>query len=834
MGTPTNLTPMLVQYLEMKRLHPDSILFYRMGDFYEMFFEDALKAAPILEVQLTCRDKNAAEPIPMCGVPHHSAISYIQKLLQSGHKVALCEQLEDPATTKGLVKRDVVRVLTPALIGDPDLVSEDQKYHLLAIVQTARGIGLGILDLLDCQLRLGQCADVAGVEEVLCEYRPREILTNDATADAAWFTTQAKTFNGLVTRRSGFFSDDEDLTKVAHRALVSYLEETQKTTKLPSLGEARPLFSRSKLRLDSVTLTSLEIVRPAVEGGKSLAETVDQTSTPMGRRLLRDWLRQPSCDAREIESRWDAVETLLNDRALADALRAILSPMRDLERLSMKTALGLAMPRDLVAIREALKRVPELVSVLQASQCAPLTGRATELNPLTSLTAYLEAALEDPAPATFREGGIFRSTFKPEIAEYRSLSHDAKTLIVAMEERERARTGIASLKIKFNRVFGYTIEITNSYLSKVPADYTRKQTISTGERFITEELKSFEERVVSAEHKLKALEESLFLEARAGVAAAAPSLTRNARLIAELDVLLGFARNARHRGYYRPRLNSDGRLFVEDGRHPVVENLLPAGTYVPNTVELCPETARTLIITGPNMGGKSTIMRQVALTSILAQAGSFVPAKSADLPILDAVFTRIGSSDDLAKGRSTFMVEMTEVARILKTATPNSLILIDEIGRGTSTYDGLSLAWSLLEFLHTQVRAKTLFATHFHEITALETALPGLRNFNVLVEKWKEDVVFLYKLAPGICNRSYGIEVAKLAGLPSEVLLRARDIQGLLESQSQRGNRVRSAALSGHAKQLGLFEGQDPLETPAPLETHLNQKRPLTEKSLKN
>lgn len=820
MGVPTNLTPMLVQYLDLKRQHPDSILFYRMGDFYEMFFEDAKIAAPILELQLTARDKNAAEPIPMCGLPHHSAIAYIQKLLAAGHKIAICEQIEDPASAKGIVKRDVVRVLTPALVGDPELVSEDQKYQLLAIHAAKDGrFGLCLLDLLDNEIRAGIAEQIAGVEQVLGEYAPREILTDSVTAKSDWL--QKLTFGNskrLVTERSAFFEVGTDPVTVARGALLRYLQETQRTETLPTLGEPRPLFSPSWLAMDGVTLSSLEITRAATEEGKSLAQTVDETVTPMGRRLLRDWLNQPSRDKAEVIGRHDAVEAMVGTPDLADFLRTTLQPVRDLERLATKTALGLAMPRDLVAIREVLSRLPDLKAGLATAPCLSLVRLGETLNPLPELTAHLHAALEDLAPGTYREGGIFRAEFNPQIAEYRSLSHDAKSTIAAMEDRERTRTGIAGLKIKFNRVFGYTIEITNSHLSRVPSDYIRKQTISTGERFITEELKAFEEKVISADHRLKTLEETLFLETRQKVAAVASILSTNARVLAQLDVLQGFAKIARERAYRRPQWNESGLLDIQEGRHPVVESLLPPGKYVPNSIRLCPNESRTLIITGPNMGGKSTIMRQVALICVLAQAGCFVPAASADLPWLDAIFTRIGASDDLAKGRSTFMVEMTEVARILNAATPQSLILIDEIGRGTSTYDGLSLAWSLLEYLHQKVRAKTLFATHFHEITALETALPGLKNTNVLVEKWKEDVVFLYKLAPGICNRSYGIEVARLAGLPSEVLLRAKDIQGLLETQSQRGGKSRHAALAQHTNQMGFFDEQESPETLTPLD----------------
>ncbi len=816
MGNPAPLTPMLAQYLDLKRQYADAILFYRMGDFYEMFFDDAKLAAPVLEVQLTSRDKNADNPIAMCGVPHHSAMGYIQKLLNAGHKVALCEQLENPASAKGIVKRDVVRVLTPSLIGDPDLAREDQSYYLLSLSHKDGRYGICVFDLLDGTLRSGSASSWESVAEVIREYQPKELLADASTAEpesiAEWNSL-------VVTRRPNYFTDEGTPEERAHAALRLYLNETQKQEVASSLAKGLPLFGSENLALDSVTLASLEIVRPATEGGKSLAQVMDHTVTPMGRRLIREWLSHPLRSREAIETRLERVTTLLAQPNTCEALRSLLSPMRDLERLSTKTSLGLAQPRDLGAIREVLARLPDLKELLSTLPSPEWKQSSEELDSLDALQDHLQKALQDELPHSFREAGIFRSEFHPEIAEYRSLSHDAKSTIAAMETREKERTGIASLKIKYNRVFGYTIEITQSQLSRVPADYIRKQTLSTGERYITEELKRFEEKVISSEHRLKTLEESLFLETRARVSQSAPSLSANARLIAEIDVLQSFASVARKQGFCRPEFVEDGRLDIQDGRHPVVETLLAVGTYVPNSISMSDDEARTLIVTGPNMGGKSTIMRQVALICSLAQTGSFVPASRAELPLLDAIFTRIGSSDDLARGRSTFMVEMNEVARILENATERSLILIDEIGRGTSTYDGLALAWSLLEYLHGEIGAKTLFATHFHEITSLEASLPGVKNVNVLVDKWDDEVVFLYRLAVGVCNRSYGIEVAKLAGLPPKVLSRARDIQGLLETHSQRAQRSRSAALIDPAKQMGFFDDAESMERPVPLGT---------------
>lgn len=799
---------MLSQYLEIKKKHADAVLFYRMGDFYEMFLEDAILAAPILEVQLTSRDRNSEHPIPLCGVPHHSAMGYIQKLLAAGLKVALCEQVEDPATAKGIVKREVVRVLTPALIGDPDLVPTDSTNFLMSLKQASAGIDVVLVDLLGCQIKQGELSHPKPLFDLLLEYSPREILIDDETARQSWLKDMLSHYPScLLTKRDEYFKNG------ALSAVKDYLRETQKMESASYLMEPTPLHSQDSLRLDPTTLASLEVL------GKehTLAEVLDYTVTAMGRRLLREWLTHPSKDLAILQRRQNAVQNFLENAPLGQGLKEKLADVRDLERLATKTALGLALPRDLGAIRDILKTLPEMRTLL-ARGTEELRELGEKLSPLPELTSSLDGALEDTLPAIFRDGGIFRSSYRTEIEEYRGLSQDAKGMLAAMETRERDRTGISTLKVKYNRVFGYTIEISKSQLSKVPTDYTRKQTIANGERYITEELKRFEEKVVTAEHKLKTLEESLFLELRAQVAGQSALLHHNARVLAEIDVLMSFAVGARERGYVRPELHTGWEMEIIAGRHPVIETLLPAGQFVPNSLEFSEPECRTLIITGPNMAGKSTIMRQSALIALMAHVGSFVPAERARIPLLDAIFTRIGSSDDLARGRSTFMVEMSEVSRILEKASTRSLILIDEIGRGTSTYDGLSLAWSLLEFIHTEVGAKTLFATHFHEITSLEKLLPGIRNANVLVDRWKDEIVFLHKLGEGVCNQSYGIEVAKLAGIPSRVLVRAKTILGHLETQSRRGDRTRNRALETHENQMGFFEEQKGPESQARLE----------------
>ncbi len=816
---------MLAQYLELKKQYSDAIVFYRLGDFYEMFFEDAVQAAPVLEVQLTSRDKSAANPIPMCGIPYHAVSSYLQKLLAKGFKVAICEQVEDPKTTKGIVKREVVRVVTPALVGDPELISEDSYNYLMALgVTDSQTIEVALLDLLSGQLKLGTIENSSQLTDLLYKYAPKELLLSQKFLEFPPFAESIKYFPLItLTYRNDYFDSTKSESSISFLALKKYLQETQKIEKLHFLEAPTSLFDDTSMALDTTTLRSLEVLRGlADEESPSLFKSLNHCQTPMGRRTLKEWLTRPSTELNVIEERQNAVRALLSSPGIQETLVSQLSTIRDLERLTTKAALGLAMPRDLVGIKAVLKQIPEIQKCLKEAKAPLFRKFIKRLDPLQDLTKELENALEDFPPATLREGGIFKSTYHKEVSELRELSQDAKGTIAKIEVREKERTGISSLKIKYSKVFGYTIEITKSHLHKAPEEYIRKQTIANGERFITEELKNFEERVLSSETRLKSLEESLFLQLRKEVAQNSKPLLQNARVLGELDVILSFATVSAKRGYTQPKVSSDWSLRIVEGKHPVIESLLPAGTFVPNSVFFSEEDCRTLIITGPNMAGKSTIMRQVALIVLMAHIGCFVPAKSADIPRVDAIFTRIGSSDDLSSGRSTFMVEMTETARILEMASPRSLILIDEIGRGTSTYDGLSLAWSLVEHFHTEVKAKTLFATHFHEITALEKAHPQLKNANVRVEKFKNEIIFLYQLSPGICNQSYGIEVAKLANLPSKVLTRAKEILHVLETQSQQGKRNRSNALNLDRDQWDLFNGSESLKMPMDIENTNN------------
>ncbi len=758
------MTPMLSQYLELKAKYPDTILFFRLGDFYEMFFQDALTAAPILEVQLTSRDRNSENPVPMCGVPFHAVSNYIQKLIAAGLKVAICEQMEIAGAGKGIVRRDVVRVVTPALVADPDLVAPDQENRLLCVESKNHLLEVAVLDLLKSEVRVGAVREEHW-EGLLEQYRPNEILCAGELPSSVKCT---------VTLRPDYFKEG------VITALKLYLKETQKIDSLPFLDLPLPLNSSHFMKVDAVALSALEVLPHAEDPERvSLFHVLNRTNTAMGRRRLKEWLLHPLLDRIEIERRQSMVESLRKNSELLGNLEKILKGFLDLERLASKVQMGLANPRDLYAILSIQQQIPNLKSLFDS----PLTqGLAL----LSDLTDRLRAALLEELPLTYKEGGIIQSNYHPEVAELRSLTLSAKEHIAKMEMEERDRTGISTLKIKFSRVFGYTIEITKSHLTKVPSGYIRKQTIANGERFITEALKVLEEKILSAETRLNRLEERLFLELRVEAEVHAAELLSNARMLSELDCLCSLARVALEKNFVRPEIHEGYELVIEQGRHPSVESLLPPGKFVPNSCSFDFENCRTWIITGPNMGGKSTVMRQIALITLMAHMGAFVPASFARIPLTDAIFTRIGASDDLGSGRSTFMVEMSEVSNILSSATTRSLILIDEIGRGTSTYDGLSLAWSILEHLHEQIRAKVLFATHFHEITTLEKSLVGTKNVSLGVKQVGDRLLFLHQVVSGAANRSYGVHVAKLAGLPSPLLKKAGKILEHLEGKARR------------------------------------------------
>jgi DNA mismatch repair protein MutS len=831
---PASVTPAMRQYFDAKARYRDAILFFRMGDFFEMFYEDALTAARALELTLTSRSKDAAgNAVPMCGVPFHAVDGYITRLVKRGFRVAICDQIEDPKQAKGIVKREVTRVVSPGTLTDAGYLDAREPAFLLALAPGA-GDRLGVA-LLDASTGEFVAAEYDGAEgrqalnEELGVLRPREIVVAhgvDAMAllpeiarlgitvtpldEWAFGVDRATTTLCDQLRTTGlhaFGLDGHAAATCAAGALVEYLRDTQKV----DLAHVRALGWRERqdgLLIDPMTFRHLEILEGA-EGGRdgSLLSVLDRTQTVMGARRLRAWLMRPLTALERIQDRLDAVEEFAFKATERGRLRDTLRAVHDLERLVARVALGTAGPRDLVALRQSLAAIPRVRLVLEPMAAPLVQSLIAELDDLADVRDALAAALVEEPPALARDGGMVRDGVDGELDELRAISRAGREHIAAMEEAERARTGIASLKIRYNRVFGYYIEISKTNLGRVPDDYHRKQTIAGGERFITPALKAYEEKVLGADERILERELALFTALLAQVSAAAPRVQESARALATLDVLAALGEVATLHDYTKPLITDDGEFAVVDARHPVVERV-GGEPFVPNDLSLNGTTRQLVILTGPNMGGKSTYLRQSALLSVLAQIGSFVPAKQARLPIVDRVFARVGASDNIARGYSTFMVEMRETARILHCATSKSLVVLDEIGRGTATFDGMSIAWAVAEFLVTnpKARPRTLFATHYHELTDLADARSGVVNAHVLVREWHEDIVFLRKVVDGRSDRSYGIQVARLAGLPGEVVARAREILSALEQDElARGGRP---SLSGAAKpgeQLGLF-----------------------------
>ena len=832
------------QYFDAKRQYRDAILFFRMGDFYEMFYEDALTAARALELTLTSRSKDAnGGAIPMCGVPHHAADTYIARLVRKGFRVAVCEQMEDPRKAKGVVKREVVRVLSPGTLTDAGYLDAREPAFLMALAPAngdpeTRGYGAALLDLSTGEFTtadyLGRSGR-SGLADELAILRPREIIAPADFEDAAalieelrltarltsadgWTFDLESARGTLLTQLrthtlQGFGLEDHPAAICAAGALVQYLKDTQKA----DLAHVREVSYRSGadcMTIDPTTLKNLEVVE-AFDGGRSgsLLHEIDRSVTPMGGRMLRSWLLRPLIALERIQDRLDAVEEFAFRSTERAKLRETLKTLHDMERLVGRAALGTAGPRDLAALRQSAAAIPR-VRLLTSELQAPLVrSLIAELDDLADIRADLESVLADEPPPLARDGGAIRDGVDAELDDLRNISRSGKHQIAAMEEAERARTGISSLKIRYNRVFGYYIEVSKSNLANVPADYHRKQTIAGGERFITPDLKAYEEKVIGADERILEREIEIFDALRARVAAEAPRVQDTARGLATLDVLSSLAETAAANNYTKPLIHSGDELLASEARHPIVERHA-GGAFVPNDVALDAAEHQLIILTGPNMGGKSTYLRQTALLCIMTQAGSFVPARSAKLPIVDRVFARVGASDNIAKGQSTFMVEMQETANILHSATSRSLVILDEIGRGTATFDGLSLAWAVAEHLasNSRARPKTIFATHYHELTDLADALPSVANFHVVVREWKEDIVFLRKVVAGRSDRSYGIQVARLAGLPPPVVSRAREIlNGLERDELSRGGRP---SLSGSGtdtrQQLGLFQAPPP------------------------
>jgi DNA mismatch repair protein MutS len=818
-------TPMLRQYFELKRQYPGTLMFFRMGDFYEMFFEDAITGARELEITLTARNKEKEQAVPMCGVPHHAAAGYIAKLVRKGFRVALCEQTEDPAQAKGLVKRDVVRVITPGTAFDPQLLESRETIYLAAVCGAGERAGAAFLDLSTGEFRSTQTEGPDCWQKIksdLESYAPREILYPNSLEllvknllqeqpphtlplspeqSAIRNPQSAIAMTGLddwqwtaeggeillldhlrAQTLAGYGLSGKNEAVRAAGACLRYAQETQKAA-AAHITDLSYFEAQDHLILDGVTVRNLELTATqSGQRGRSLFDVIDHTVTGMGARTLKAWLLRPSIKRGEVEARLDAVNELRASQMKRDRARVLLKEIADLERLTGRLNMNNATPRDLLALARSLNQVPALRSNLNPAESSLLQILVESLDELPEARQLIEKAIDPDAPARLADGGVIRAGFNAEMDELRALSGDAKAIIAALEARERSRTNIQSLRVKFNQVFGYYIEISKTNLSRTPPDYERRQTLANAERFTTPELKELETKVLGAEERITQLEAGLFSEVCRALVAQTKRLQTTARALATLDALTGLAETATLYNYVRPQMHDGDEIAIQQGRHPVIETI-GAAPFIPNDVYLNNSTDRLLIITGPNMAGKSSLLRQTALICLLAQVGSFVPAAGAKLPLLDRIWTRVGASDDLASGRSTFMVEMTETAAILHNATPRSLVLLDEIGRGTSTFDGLSIAWAVAEHLHDSPEhaAKTLFATHYHELTELAERLPGAQNYQVTALERDNEVVFLYKLERGRALKSYGIAVAQLAGLPPSVLARAREVLERLE-----------------------------------------------------
>jgi DNA mismatch repair protein MutS len=818
---------MMQQYLDAKSACPDALLLFRMGDFYEMFNDDARTAARVLNLTLTSRDKDkGAGSTPMAGFPHHQLENYLAKLIAAGLRAAICDQVEDPRQAKGIVKREVTRIVSSGTLTDDALLDPRTSNYLAALSfgDDDASVGLAWVELSTGRFFASQL-DRKRLADELARIGPVECLVSDAigelpvivddrmaiTRRPAWaFAPHASRQNlskhfGVATLEGFGFDDEDDAAIAAAGAVLDYLSETQKCS-LAHLDQLVAYRTGSAVEIDESTRRSLEITSTIRHGRRegSLLDVLDQTTNPMGARLLSEWIASPLTNLAAINARLDAVEELVDAPVLARELRDSLRRIQDVERLVARVATGRASPRDLAGVTRTLRALPTLKAKLTARRSALLNRLEGELDLCPDLRGKLDTALEEDCPLATRDGGFVRAGYSTELDNLRSLATGGKQWIAQYQADEATRTGITSLKVGFNSVFGYFLEVTNTHRDKVPSHYIRKQTVKNAERYITPELKEYEERVLSADEKAKDLEYNVFVELRDLVAAAGRRLRTTAAILAELDVLAALAELARQRGYCRPKLSIEAELEIVAGRHPVLDAIGLDGSFVPNDVYAGPEQGMVLLITGPNMAGKSTYIRQVALITLMAQLGSFVPAESATVGIADRIFARVGASDELSRGQSTFMVEMTETARILNTATSRSLVILDEIGRGTSTYDGVSLAWSVVEYLHDCIECRTLFATHYHELTELEHTLARVRNFNVAVREWNDDLVFLHKIVPGAADKSYGIHVAQLAGVPRDVVDRSKQILERLE-KDHHDDRGRP---KWARRRRGLSEGQ--------------------------
>jgi DNA mismatch repair protein MutS len=832
-------TPMMRQYLEIKSGYPDAVLFFRMGDFYEMFLDDALLASRILDITLTSRNKGGTDEIPFCGVPYHSVTPYIAKLIEHGHKVAICEQVEDPKQAKGIVRREVVRVITPGLLIEAESLAPDENNYLLALSQgTGEQWGVAWMDLSTGEFRVTELTGPSATASEAACVNPREILLSDGVEVEKLPADLRAFMEGKIISRAPSWVYERDYGTtllcgqfgtasaealgleampnglMAAGAALYYLRENRKSA-IPHIRDIHVYQRSEHLALDPATRRNLEITATMAEGKKagSLLGCLDRTCTAMGARRLKQWLSYPLIAPGAIRLRLNAVEEFVERPDIRDELITQLRGISDLERLNGRIGMASASGRDLRALLESIQKLPALLDRISDLQCNLMRQLAGSIDPLEDIRSLVERGIVETPPFSLREGGVIAPGFNAELDELRAISSEGKGFIARLEAQEKARTGISTLKIRYNRVFGYSIEITKSNLANVPPDYIRRQTLANAERFITDELKNYEEKVLGAEDRICDLEYTLFQEIRELVAAQTGRICSTADGLASLDSLISLAVVADERSYCKPQMDESDVIEIKDGRHPVIEGMKLGERFVPNDTRLDGDENQILMITGPNMAGKSTYMRQVALIVLMAQAGSFVPAGAARIGIADRIFTRVGAGDNLARGQSTFMLEMMEAASILRNATPRSLIVMDEIGRGTSTFDGVSIAWAVAEYIHDvpTCRARTLFATHYHELTELTVTRERIKNFTVAVREWNDQVIFLRTIIPGGASHSYGIQVARLAGMPSDVIERAKEIlhnleSGELEEGAPRLAKSSKKQPSAPSPQFSLFE----------------------------
>ena len=817
------LTPMMKQYMQTKEEYKDCILFYRLGDFYEMFFDDALTASKELEITLTGKNCGLEERAPMCGIPYHAVDSYLNRLVSKGYKVAICEQVEDPKTAKGIVKREVIRVVTPGTNLDTQGLDETKNNYIMCIVYMADRYGLSVADVTTGEYLVTELDSQTKLMDELYKFMPSEIVCNEAfymsgldlddlknRLHMAIYSLEAWYFDDALCRETlqehfkvasleGIGLSDCECGMIASGALLKYLEETQKNS-LSHMSRLTRYATGNYMVLDSATRRNLELVETLREKQKrgSLLWVLDKTKTAMGARTLRKYVEQPLIDKASIVKRLDAVAELKENAICREEIREYLNPVYDLERLVGKITYQSANPRDLIAFQSSLSMLPSVKYILKDMESDLLKEIYEELDPLEELCDLVERAIQEEPPLAMKEGGIIKDGYNEEVDRLRKAKSEGKNWLADLETKEREKTGIKNLRIRYNKVFGYYLEVTNSFKDLVPEYYTRKQTLANAERYIIPELKELEDTILGAEDKLCALEYELYCEVRNTIAAELTRIQKTAKAVAKLDVIASLALVAERNNYVRPKINEKGVIDIHDGRHPVVEKMIPNDMFIANDTYLDDKKQRISIITGPNMAGKSTYMRQAALIVLMAQLGSFVPASSANIGLVDRIFTRVGASDDLASGQSTFMVEMNEVANILRNATSKSLLILDEIGRGTSTFDGLSIAWAVVEYISNSklLGAKTLFATHYHELTELEGKISNVNNYCIAVKEKGDDIVFLRKIVKGGADKSYGIQVAKLAGVPDSVINRAKEIVEELVTADITG-KVKDIAVQG-------------------------------------